>query len=568
MTAPAFGYLIATSARNRIRARIARLRNPRYALALLLGAAYLWLVYLRPSSHQPRADELFGSSYGVALPLLALAFTAWTWLSGSDRSALAFSEAEVAMLFPAPVTRRALVLYRIARSQLTIVTTALVWTMIFRQGTTVAAAATHAIAYWVVLSAINMNRLGAALVRANGEAHGLLGVRRGWLPIAVITVIVAMVALPVALAVPALRGASGVSAAAGILGAATTRAPARWALVPFALLTAPIGATPGTAWVRAMVPAVVILALLVTWVLRSDAAFEESAAEASAHQARRLEVLRQRRGATAAKITHPARALRLAPTGAPAVALVWKNAMWILRTGQLRGLLATPAIALACVALFSWRSEMAGMMIGVGVTLLTVTMLLVGPMSMRNDLRNELLHLSLLKTLPLRGRDVVLAEVASGALPLALMQFLLGLVALASFAFTNEASLPTGVRLAVITAAPVLLLGLNGAIFMIHNGIALLFPGWIRLGSAGGGGIEMMGMGMITLAIALVMLLALLLAPALALAIVVGVLRQRLALALLLGGWLAGLLLVAETIGCARALGGSLDRIEPTAVDG
>jgi hypothetical protein len=206
-------------------------------------------------------------------------------------------------------------------------------------------------------------------------------------------------------------------------------------------------------------------------------------------------------------------------------------------------------------------------MITVACSILGVVMLLIGPISMRNDLRSELQHLSLLKTLPLRGRDVVLAEVASGALPLALMQYLLGVVALLSLSFFNEAHLSAGVQVALVLGAPVLLVGMNAAVFMIHNAVALLFPGWVRLGAGGGGGIETLGLGMITLALALVMLAVLLIVPGGAAAIVVAVLRARLGLALFLAGTVAGALLLVEATLCAWALGGSLERVEPMAVE-
>ena len=78
----AFGYLIVTSARNTLRARIARLRNPRYAIALLLGATYIWAIYLRPSAHPtPRAADLIDPAAAGLLPLLPFLFVAWTWIA-------------------------------------------------------------------------------------------------------------------------------------------------------------------------------------------------------------------------------------------------------------------------------------------------------------------------------------------------------------------------------------------------------------------------------------------------------------------------------------------------------
>ena len=44
----AFLYLIVTGGRNRIRMAVQRAKRPRYAIALLVGAFYIWAFLLRP----------------------------------------------------------------------------------------------------------------------------------------------------------------------------------------------------------------------------------------------------------------------------------------------------------------------------------------------------------------------------------------------------------------------------------------------------------------------------------------------------------------------------------------
>jgi hypothetical protein len=467
------------------------------------------------------------------------------------------------MLFTAPVSRRALVMYKIARTQIAILATSLVWTILFRQGATLPLALTHVVSYWVVLSTLNLNRLGVALIRSSSGEHGLAGARRHWVPIAVSATVLAMVVVPIV----TVRGQLAASRMVGIgdiLAGALASTSASLALLPFQLLLAPLGAAPGIAWLEAIAPALLILILMALWVLHTDAAFEEAATEASARQAQRLAALRARRGGgIVAPVVSVKRTLPLAPTGAPAMALVWKNAMWIIRTGQLRGLLAPPAIAFACIALFAPRWNVAAISIALVSLGIALVMLIFGPMSMRNDLRSELLNLSLLKTLPLRGRDIVLAEVASSATPIALTQYLLALAALLSIGFLDQEVLRPGTRLALAVGAPLVLLGMNGAVFMSHNALALLFPGWVKLGATGATGIETMGMGMMTVLIVLVMLALMLIAPVIAGAIIWALFRARLDLALLVGGIVCGLVLVGESVLFAASLGGSLERVEP-----
>ena len=45
----AFAYLTFFSARNRLIQKLQRLKNPRYAIALLLGLGYFWTIYFNPS---------------------------------------------------------------------------------------------------------------------------------------------------------------------------------------------------------------------------------------------------------------------------------------------------------------------------------------------------------------------------------------------------------------------------------------------------------------------------------------------------------------------------------------
>jgi len=206
------------------------------------------------------------------------------------------------------------------------------------------------------------------------------------------------------------------------------------------------------------------------------------------------------------------------------------------------------------------------MVIAVVSSVIALVLLVFGPMSMRNDLRSELLHLSLLKTLPLRGRDIVLAEVSSSVLPVAIMEYLLVLAALVSLGYANSTAMTPPIRFALALAAPVLLLGLSGAVFTIHNALALFFPGWVKLGATGATGIETIGMGMMTMLIVLVMLALMLVVPVIAAGIAWSVLRYQPSSALFASGLVAGLLLLAESVLLSLVLGGALDRIEPMQV--
>src|SRR5262249_29887454 len=126
-------FIIVCSARNRVRVRLRRLREPRYLIGALVGAGYLYFSFFarmraRTVGNQRRRSAASGAPaamlaalhdtrpalVGVAL----LAVSAAAWVLPFESGLLDFSPAEVQFLFPAPLTRRALLVHRMLRSQL------------------------------------------------------------------------------------------------------------------------------------------------------------------------------------------------------------------------------------------------------------------------------------------------------------------------------------------------------------------------------------------------------------------------------------------------------------------
>jgi ABC-2 type transport system permease protein len=501
-------------------------------------------------------------TFGAILPFFLLAYVAYMWIVGTDKAALAFSEAEVSMLFSAPVSRRGLIIYKLVRAQVGVLTTSVLWMVLFhRDG---GSGLERVISSWAFLSIFSLHRLGAALVRASHTEHGAKGVRRT----SSAMIVFGLAALAVAKGLYDARAAFGAASDLGELERALTTTfaspPLSWVLYPFRIAVAPMFAPTSAEWLRAVPPALVLLALHFWWVLRTDTAFEEAAAEASTAQALRIQSLRTR-GVTGATIDakHARRTIALKPTGPPAVAIFWKNILFLVRTGQVRSLIGLPIIAVICVLAFAGRSEKAEVVIMVMCLTVSVMILVFGPMTMRNDLRGELSRLPMLKTLPLRGRDIIFAEVASSATPTALMQLLLVAAGLFAMSFISKEVLDVGARIGALIAAPVFLVGLNFANFTIHNGLALLFPGWVRVGEPGSSGVEAMGQMMLTSIITLLLLAILLIVPGLTAAIVYVALRWPPLAAIAASGIVAGVMLTIEGYLLAGALGGSLDRLEP-----
>lgn len=556
----AFAYLTYYSARNGLVARVRRLRNPRYAVALLLGLAYFWFVFFTRSVRQGREipSPVTGQALGILLPGALLLYVAFLWIVGADASALAFTNAEVSMLFTAPVSRRGLIVYKLMRSQATVLTSSIVWVLLFGRGPD---PLTRALGYWVLFSTLSLHRLGVALIRASSKAHGATALRRNWLAGLAFGVVAVVVVSTFFGIRDQLIQAAHIGDVVPVLTTAFDAAPLKLVMYPFRVAVTPALTAGGLEWLRAMGPAVALLSLHFVWVLRSDAAFEEAAAEASAKRARRLEAMRFRRDTGAVSAKSVRWSLPLAATGGPSVALIWKNTLWVMRSGHLGGLMALPLAAWLAAVVYAGRSHEAAMILAVICGAVAAVMLVFGPATMRNDLRGELRRLPMIKVLPLSGQQIILAEVASSAIPIMLVQYLLVLAGLVALSVASPPVVSRAMALAIVVSIPLTLLGVNIANFMIHNAFALLLPGWVRLGESGGG-IEAMGQAMLTSIVTLVMLALLLIGPAIGVAGVYFALRSAVVPMIVVGGTLAGAALCLEAYLLAELLGGTLERLE------
>src|SRR5437762_6227456 len=198
-------YIITHSARNRVRMRLRRLREPRYLIGAVVGAAYLYFsVFARISGRRnlgrPRrggnaAAEVIAAVRGAApsaIGVVLLLLTAVSWLVPFGAALLDFSDAEVQFLFPAPVSRRALLLHRMMRSQVGILFSAVIVSL-FTPSLAGSGRVRMAIGMWLLMSTAKIYATGVSLARARlGAADGRVR-RVAWLPVALLLAAVAIV---------------------------------------------------------------------------------------------------------------------------------------------------------------------------------------------------------------------------------------------------------------------------------------------------------------------------------------------------------------------------------------
>ncbi|HEX7337764.1 MAG TPA: putative ABC exporter domain-containing protein [Gemmatimonadales bacterium] len=510
-----FGYLAWRSTRNRLARQLRHLRSPRYAAALLLGLAYLWFMVVaqRPASSATNLADARWLELVGALALLGA--VAWGWIFGVERRVLAFSPAEVTFLFSGPVSRRGLIQFKLLHSQLLILFNALLWTLILSRERFGASPWLRVVSIWVLLTTLSFHRLGASFVRTSLAEHGRLGARHRIVSLGVLGVVLIALTWSIADALPRIveaRADSPFSFLAAVGEAASQPLPTALTY-PFRLMVRPLTAHTLADWLDALWPALILMMLHYIWVVRSDSAFEEAAAQVSLRRARALSENPRRLASVLPASTTPP-LFRLAPSGWPASAILWKNLVAVTRKRRVRNAALALAMAGAVVTVLSFEPH--GTLAGIAGWLLVfwgASLIVLGPQWVRNDLRGDLPKLDLLRSYPLAGWSVVLAEVAASTLLLTAIQ--LSLLVIGYLAFLGNDSMYPGLeaRTLALAAAFLFLPGINLLGMLIQNGAALLYPGWVRLGSGRAGGVEALGQNFLMMVAFIALLVGVLALP-------------------------------------------------------
>ena len=517
-------YLQYHSARNRLVSRFKRLKKPKYLVGAIIGGLYFYFYFFRylfssyANTNNPAVNLSIPPAY---LPLIesfgALALfviVLLAWLIPHERAALAFTEAEVAFLFPAPVTRRTLIHYKLIRSQLRILFSAVLLTLFsHRFGGNVWI---HALGWWLVLSTLNLHFLGASFARTMLLDHGVSNRLRRLLVFALALIMGLGVWLWAKNSLPPTNSTdfTDFKSILNYAGQVLAAGPALYLLYPFRVVVRPFLAPDTTAFLVALGPALLVFLLNYLWVIYSDVAFEEASVEASQKLAARVAAVRAGNWQGARKKPKARRAwFQLPPAGPAPTALLWKNLIGIGQVVSLRLLIVISVVIIVFFTGIGKAGEAEGIST-VGAIIIAIALgysLLLGPQVLRLDFRRDLPMADFLKTLPLRGWQIALGEILAPAAVLAGFQWLLLLVGfgLVSFLPGRHESLALAIGLGAVLVLPVL----DFIMLLIPNAAVLLFPSWIQTGKDSPRGIEATGQRLIfAIGQLLVMLVAL--APA------------------------------------------------------
>src|SRR5256885_13187927 len=159
------------SVKNRLLMRFKRLKQPKYLLGGIVGALYFYFYFFRYLFRARGGPARFGAAaspqdlvlYESVGALILFVIVLVAWILPRQRAALAFTEAEVAFLFPAPFSRRGLIHFKLLRSQMAILFTTLILTLVSNRfgGRNWV----HAAGWWLMLSTLNLHFLGSSFAR-------------------------------------------------------------------------------------------------------------------------------------------------------------------------------------------------------------------------------------------------------------------------------------------------------------------------------------------------------------------------------------------------------------------
>ncbi len=549
-------YLRLASFGNWGRSRIRRLREPKYLAGATVGIAYFYLFFFHrlgapPPRHLPAGFAASGAagSAGMlpvdwlpaaagigALGLFVACVLMWLLPRGS--AALGFSEAEIAFLFPAPVTRRGLIHFRLLSTQFKSLFGAFVMMLFSNRWTFLGGNAfTQAVGWWFIFSALNLHFTGSgfSLTRLAEAGVGRWR-RRFWVAGGLLLLVgFTWARLPAAHRLPppladdlTLRPFAGwVAMVAGV-------EPLRWVLWPVEVILRPFLALDLRMFLGALAPAFAVLTLLYLWVLNSAVSFEDATIEHARKRSERLAAWKtgeSRRGI--GMIKGRGAPFRLLATGRPEIAFLWKNLLSTWPYFNLRVLAGSVVLIFGLWAWIQGRPEWRGLLPVAGAIAIVFGCytLIIGPQFARQDIRSDLANSDIIKIYPLAGWQVVLGQLLAPTAILTGVAWLCVLIAALTFHPSSPALgwLTPQVRIVAALGVAAVIPPLSALQLLVPNAAALLFPGWSQSSRMRGGGVEVLGQRMIFFFAQLLMMLVALI-PAMAFATAL----------FFIGHWLAG----------------------------
>ncbi|MEO6182955.1 MAG: putative ABC exporter domain-containing protein, partial [Verrucomicrobiota bacterium] len=313
------------STKNRLLTRIRRLRQPKYLFGAIVGGTYFYFYFGRHlfsggtgvNAASALVPQQFHFEMLAAFALFILIISAWIF--PHKRAALAFTEAEVAFLFPAPVSRKTLIHFKLLKSQTGILFTVLFLSLITRRFGGGGHGWIHVVGWWIILSTLNLHFIGSSFARTLLLDRGISNWVRRFIVLLALAVVIVFLAVWGRNTLPPfdITEMSDLPDIARYAENFFQSGPLPYLLFPFQLILKPFLAPDLKTFLFAFAPALLTLTLHYLWVIRSNVAFEEASVEASQKMAERVASVRAGNWHASAKPKKKSRApFQLKPLGA------------------------------------------------------------------------------------------------------------------------------------------------------------------------------------------------------------------------------------------------------------
>ncbi|HUJ15533.1 MAG TPA: putative ABC exporter domain-containing protein [Thermoanaerobaculia bacterium] len=501
-------FLITRGVKNRVVRTLSRLRQPRYAAGAVLVVLYFWTVFFRrhtrvAASHvsQIVAADLFI----VILTVLALVIIVGAWALPNESPAFVFSEAEIQFLFPAPLSRRQLLGYKVMQSQVGLLfTAAVMWLFAFR--------GSHYLGMWLAIAAMNVYTMFVSFARARLKLAGI-GFLTRLAAVLVVTIAIFGIASwqlrDIAPAMLNALSANKLNAVGTLMRGAVTRAPLGIILAAPRIFAEVIYAPASPAlFVDAAIVLVSAIVLFLAAV-RLNVSFEDASIVASQRALTRRGRMRSMRMGNPTAVHRFPPPFQLRENGRPEVAVLWKNLIASMRvSGFLFAALIVPVAFIATASIF--HNVAVEQAIGVAAMLTTLIFVFAGPQVVRGDLRLDLLRLDVVKSFPISAEMLVAAELAAPLLIVSIFELLMLSIGFIMLTLAGQQSFLTSPEFMV--SAIVFVIPVSAIQLLIQNAAMVLFPAWsVSMDSARG--LTALGQRMLLL-IGNIMTLAVALLPA------------------------------------------------------
>ena len=208
---------------------------------------------------------------------------------------------------------------------------------------------------------------------------------------------------------------------------------------------------------------------------RLNVAFEEGSLIRAQRRHDVLQQMRARRGGRYVMFKRARAPFRLAPTGRPEVAIVWKNTVATMRM-SLAWIVIILIVFAVLVAGAIWAPHELRAPIAMTFLMLSCLMPFIGPNIFTNDLRLDLPRIEVLKSYPLSGEGIVAAEIAAPLVLIASLEILSVGCAWVLASVSGKINGTIGAQFAIcalLLAVPIVALQL-----VLRNAVPIIFPAW------------------------------------------------------------------------------------------